>query len=79
MRSTLVIFSLLLSCLVHGQEMEIVNATERTFHGTISEDIVAPIRIKNISQKQIRDEIEMIEKEIAKFENPLHERSSSCL
>ena len=23
--------------------------------------------------------IEMIEKEIAKFENPLHERSSSCL
>jgi len=53
MRSTIVIISLLLTCIAHGQEMEIVNATERTFHGTISEDIVAPIRIKNISQKPI--------------------------
>lgn len=42
-----------ISCFLQAQDIEIVNSSERTYHGSVSEEIVAPIKIRNNSDRTV--------------------------
>lgn len=53
MRIGFTIVLLLAFCLAKGQDVEIVNASSKTHYGKIGEQIQAPIKIKNISDRPV--------------------------
>lgn len=64
MRISLFIGLLLFFCIANAQEIEVVNASEATYHGNISDEIRVPLRIKNVSDKPVYIFVKRIDNKI---------------